>query len=166
MLPGLVGSSPHRIPLVRVGHTWPTPGAMPKAASSDHHGRSLVLRDLPQPGRQWPLPMLLSPPRRVCGIDCDDGQSGSCRHDDQPPTEHAGREAGDEAAEPAVSAMALARSGRLVESEVLDRDRTDVRSSSNSDEPADCMTKLRVSVKARPGEVKRDTRRPAHRIAR
>jgi hypothetical protein len=165
MLPGLAGSSPRRIPLVRVGHTWPTPGTMPKAASSNHHGRRLVSSDLPQLGRQRLLPMLLSPLRRICRIDCHDRQSGSRGHDDQPPTESAGREAGDEVPEPAVPAMALTRSGRLAESEILDGDRIDVRGSSSADEPADRMTKLRVAAKARPGEVERDTGWLTHRVA-
>ena len=138
---------------------------MPEAAPSDHHGRRLVLGDLPSPGRERLLPMLAAPLGGICGIDSDDGQSGPGGHDDQPPTENAGREAGDEVAEPALPAMALTRCGRIVEAEILDGDRTDSGSSSKTDDPADCVTKLRVPAKAGPGEVKWDTRWPTYWVA-
>jgi hypothetical protein len=61
--------------------------------------------------------------------------------------------------------MALTRCSRVVKSEILDSDRTHVRNSSNADEPADRVMKLRVPVKARPKEVERDTRWLARRVA-
>ena len=68
-------------------------------------------------------------------------------------------------AEAAFAAMALTRFNRVAESKILHSDRTDIRSSSKTDESTDRMTKLRVPVGARTGEIERDSEWPARWVA-
>jgi hypothetical protein len=110
--------------------------------------------------------VLLSPSGGIGRIDGGDDQSGPGGHDRQPPAEGIGREAGDQVSELAVAAMALTRCNHVAESKILHGDRTDIRSSSKTDESTDRMTKLRVPVRAGTGEIEWDSGRLARWIAR
>ena len=74
--PGRQLSHPH--PLVGQGHTWPPPGTKPKAASADHHRRSMMPRHRDRMLRRLvkgSLPVALAPFRGPAGIHRDDPQA-------------------------------------------------------------------------------------------
>jgi len=61
--------------------------------------------------------------------------------------------------------MTLTRCGQVVKSEILDGDRTDIGGIGKVNQPTDRVTNLRVSAKARPGEIEWDLRWFPGRVA-